>query len=234
MLSIKDNLYNQWNIFHRQGTYFTSMKPNAEMTMCILVLVLLVVHESVSTTEVWFPVFIAFSGNGKPVLEAWNNQALCNDLPTSFVTQGTSRHLRNRIIDNWGTANIKTVKIEFFKNNHVVAWMSFNGRHTDKMNWFSRANLADSSFNDLESCSTFNFFSITGNSRRKFFVNKSYHGCPGDDGWFVVIDQTPSCPWEKKGTIPLFLYTKNFTPRNWTNDMAVPADTMIISVLCIV
>ncbi|XP_071127488.1 uncharacterized protein [Mytilus edulis] len=110
--------------------------------------------------------------------------------------------------------------------------MTFNGRNTDKMNWFSKANLADSSFNDLESCSTFNFFSITGNSQRKFYVNKSYHGCPGDDGWFVVIDQTPYCPWEKKGAIPLFLYTKNFTPRNWTNDMADRADTMIISVLC--
>ncbi|CAC5403521.1 unnamed protein product [Mytilus coruscus] len=225
----EEYLYNM--VYTQPEKALSCMELKAEMTLFILCLVMLIVKESVSTTEVWFPVFIAFSGNGKSVLEAWKNQALCNDLPTSFVTEGTNRHLRNNIIDNWNTANIKTVKIEFFKNDHVVAWMTFNGRNTDKMNWFSKANLADSSFNDLESCSTFNFFSITGNSQRKFYVNKSYHGCPGDDGWFVVIDQTPYCTWEKQGAIPLFLYTKNFTPRNWTNDRAVPADTMIVSLI---
>lgn len=54
------------------------------------------------------------------------------------------------------------VKVEFFKNNQVVAWMTFNGSNTDKMNWFSKSNLAQSGFNDLGSRSTFNYFSIAG------------------------------------------------------------------------
>ncbi|XP_063415750.1 uncharacterized protein LOC134697417 [Mytilus trossulus] len=179
----------------------------------------------------WFPVFVAFEGNGKSVYDAWRSQSECNPLPTSFGTVGSQRHLRNSVVDDWNNANIRMVKVEFFKDSQVVAWMTFNGRNTDKMNWFSKSNLAQSSFNDLGSHSTFNYFSIAGDRQRKFYVNQNYGGCAKDQGWMYVLDQDRRCPYERIGSIPMFLYTKNFTDRNWTRNMAQPADTMVISVL---
>ena len=50
---------------------------------------------------------------------------------------------------------------------------------------------------------------------RKFFINQRYGGCNGDYGWFIVADKYLACNWEKKGTEPVFLYTKNHTARKW-------------------
>ena len=50
---------------------------------------------------------------------------------------------------------------------------------------------------------------------RKFFVNRSYGGCPNDYGWFVVVDKYQACDWEKKGPVPIFLFTRENTRRNW-------------------
>ncbi|VDI54133.1 Hypothetical predicted protein [Mytilus galloprovincialis] len=103
------------------------------------------------------------------------------------------------------------------------------------MNWFDKNNLVDSSFNDLAPCSTFNFFSIDGhvikNSLgRRFFINRSYHGCAQDYGWFVIADTYRYCSWEKRGPEPVFIYTRNQSSRNYNQD-ANTAETMVISVL---
>lgn len=201
------------------------------ISLFVTLFVVWLVKETASTNEVWFPVFVAFEGNGKSVYDAWQSQSECNPLPTSFGTAGSHRHLRNSVVDNWNKANIRMVKVEFFQNNQIVAWMTFNGRNTDKMNWFSKSNLVQSSFNDLGSCSTFNKFSIAGDHQRKFYVNQNYGGCANDQGWMYVLDQNRGCSYERIGSIPLFLYTKNFTDRNWTRTMAQPADMMVISVL---
>ncbi|CAG2239527.1 unnamed protein product [Mytilus edulis] len=196
------------------------------MTRLFLILVVVcVVVQTVSSNKtagmgkrkkarrIWFPVFVAFEGNGKSVYDAWRSQSECNPLPTSFATVGSQRHLRNSVVDDWNNTNIRMVKVEFFKNNQVVAWMTFNGRNTDKMN-----------------C-TFNYFSIAGYRQRKFYVNQNFGGCAKDKGWMYVLDQNRRCPYARIGSIPLFLYTKNFTDRNWTRNIAEPADMMVISVL---
>ncbi|XP_052075881.1 uncharacterized protein LOC127713971 [Mytilus californianus] len=73
------------------------------------------------------------------------------------------------------------------------------------------------------------------NSRRKFYVNKSYYGCPIDDGWFVGIDRTPYCTWEKQGANPLFLYTK--TSHLETGQMLILTVLIVVSLpqcICVV
>ncbi|CAG2246150.1 unnamed protein product [Mytilus edulis] len=213
------------------------------MTKLFLILVVVcIVVQTVSSNEVWFPVFVAFEGNGKSVYDAWRSQSECNPLPTS-LEQSVLSVISETVLWMAGIMQIyecmlkkydfynSQVKVEFFKNNQVVAWMTFNGRNTDKMNWFSKSNLAQSSFNDLGSRSTFNYFSIAGDHQRKFYVNQNYGGCAKDQGWMYVLDQIRGCPYERIGSIPMFLYTKNFTDRNWTRNMAQPADMMVISVL---
>lgn len=51
--------------------------------------------------------------------------------------------------------------------------------------------------------------------RRKFFICRSYGGCPKDNGWLAIIDNENGCPWEMRGPRPTFIYTKNHTPRDF-------------------
>ncbi|VDI08308.1 Hypothetical predicted protein [Mytilus galloprovincialis] len=110
----------------------------------------------------WLPVFVAYSGNEKSVYTAWRNQTECYDLPTPLAIANTTRHVRNPLIDSWSDAGIKKVKVQLVKNDVTVAWLIFNGGNTNTMNWFSKENLLNSSFNDLTTSSTTKFFGIQG------------------------------------------------------------------------
>ncbi|CAC5403775.1 unnamed protein product [Mytilus coruscus] len=180
----------------------------------------------------WIPVFVAFSGNKKPIYPAWTNQTHCSDLPTPLDIAVTTRHLRNLLIDRWSDVGIKKVKVQLFTNDVPVVWMIFNGENTNVMNWFSKENLLNSSFDDLTTNSTTNFFGIEGERdiQRRFFINRNYGDCTTDRGWFVVEGEFQACAWEQKGVSPVFLYTKNDLFRNWYADCAEPADRMTISV----
>ncbi|XP_052089577.1 uncharacterized protein LOC127726295 [Mytilus californianus] len=182
---------------------------------------------------VYFPIFVAFAGNGKSVYDAWRTPSMWNEIPAFYPHIGRRFHLRSRFIDNWG--KVELVKLELFKSNKRVMWMTFNGKNTNNMNWFNKNNLVDSSFNDLAPCSTLNYFSIAGDLRkdwldRRFLINKSYAGCAKDYGWFVIADTYRHCSWEKKGPAPVFIYTRNRSSRNYNKD-ANTAETMVISVL---
>ncbi|XP_071128118.1 uncharacterized protein [Mytilus edulis] len=180
----------------------------------------------------WIPVFVAFGGNGRPIYPAWTIQTECNDLPTPLDISVTTRHLRNPLMDRWSDVGVKKVKVQLFTNDVPVVWMLFNGDNTNVMNWFSKENLLNSSFNDLTTSSTTNFFGIEGERdiQRRFFINRNYGDCSTDRGWFVIQGEFQACPWEQKGVSPIFLYTKNDLSRNWFTDCAEPADRMIISV----
>ena len=58
---------------------------------------------------VWFPIFVAFSGNGQSVYDAWRNPSMCNEVPAPFKRMGKGRHLRSQVIDYWADTNIKKV-----------------------------------------------------------------------------------------------------------------------------
>jgi hypothetical protein len=62
---------------------------------------------------------------------------------------------------------------------------------------------------------------------RIFLINKSYAGCAQDFGWFVIADKYLACGWERKGTKPVFLYTKNRTSRNWKTSKFIDIDLKI-------
>ncbi|XP_063416168.1 uncharacterized protein LOC134697811 [Mytilus trossulus] len=167
----------------------------------------------------WLPVFVAYSGNERSVYTAWTNQTECYDLPTPLDTVVTTRHVRNPLIDSWSDVGIKKVKVQLVKNNVAVAWLIFNGENTNNINWFSKENLLNSSFNDLKTNSTTRFFGIEGDmfEQRQFFINIPLLSstCETDGGWLVVCGKRRWCQWEQKGDFPVFLYTKNYLNRNW-------------------
>lgn len=65
--------------------------------------------------SVYFPVFIAFSGNGQSVYDAWNGISQEIDILTKLFWDKKHyyrKHIRSCFIDHW--EGVKEVKIQFY------------------------------------------------------------------------------------------------------------------------
>ena len=91
------------------------------------------------------------------------------------------------------------------RGNEVVS-LNFNATGTNRLNWFSQANLLSSPWNDLTRTIGLLFFNMNGGWNRYFEITKSYGGCSADVGWLVITGG--DCPWETRISIPSIQYSK--------------------------
>lgn len=183
----------------------------------------------------WQMVFRGTSGNGKGVYDAWNEGANTNPDKPASMERTHGLHYRNNITNNWSNLGIEFVKFAFYDENKEVAYVIFNGKGSDLNNWFDKTRVLTSSWPDLTSDSSYNFFSIAGHYMptrhdRRFFINKSYNSCPNDLGHMVVINsQTPAvCKWDNHASYPQFLYSQINSVDFWDRRMFGTADYMAI------
>ena len=146
-------------------------------------------------------------------------------------------HYRDPIVQNWSKLGVKYVKFAFYDEDKEVAHVMFDGKNTDLKNWFDKKNVLTSSWPDLTSKQSYRLFSIDGDYRpaqldRRFFINKSYGGCPKDLGYMVVINsgtqEGKGCLWDSHATYPQFLYSKITSADYWDRRMFGTADFMAI------
>lgn len=140
-------------------------------------------------------------------------------------------HYRSSILDSW--TNIDEVAFVAMRSGTVIKYAIFNGAGSDSMNWFSAQRLKNSSWNDLKTLPSHQFFSIIGDDSgfRRFFINHEYGGCRHDVGWFVAMDQpSPACEWEKNEGYPVFMYSDSDTFENWTTGKTARADVIAVYV----
>ncbi|XP_078603946.1 uncharacterized protein LOC144877774 [Branchiostoma floridae x Branchiostoma japonicum] len=148
----------------------------------------------------WLEVFSTEKGTGQNVYDAWSAGAGAQVL-----------HNRCPVVEHWQWLNIQRVKVELETSSGSVE-LVFDGRNTDKFNWFSKARLLSSPWNDIDT-EPQNFFSIEGSQtyKRYFYINRSWGGCPQDYGWLVVADEGSdgACAWERTpdDQLPYILYS---------------------------
>ncbi|XP_045184682.2 uncharacterized protein LOC123542757 [Mercenaria mercenaria] len=165
---------------------------------------------SVYSKKEWMLVFRATSGAGGDVYSAWMyGTSVTTDDVTCMTTDVTScsKHYRNPIIDSWASVGMTQAKFALYKNNIEVAYVIFDATGSDVTNWFSNTRITGSSWSTISS-QTFNHFSITGHDPgRRFFINPSYGGCPGDTGYAVAITSNIfGCSYDIHSSYPQFLY----------------------------
>lgn len=187
----------------------------------------------------WELFFHAPSGNGEEVLKAWktrhNNCDIISGICPCSMKNGclplnarmekykrNMKTLRSPYIDYWNCLNIKKVKIELNTQGKTMAFIEFDGRGSNYLNWFHNSRIIKTSWTDMQKSGSYNFFSIDKETSysRKFFINKNYGGCAKDAGWLVVTDINGSkpCTWEQQKPYPQFLYAKEGKMTIW-NDM---------------
>jgi len=115
----------------------------------------------------------------------WNNGGV------SATDEGGN--MRANVIGSWGDVvrDYKYVRVSIMEDGGATeaAYMSFNTALTDSTNWFSKANMAASSFN-LDAWTgepADQFFQLNEQCcGREFFVNHNYGGCDADAGWLSL------------------------------------------------
>lgn len=144
-------------------------------------------------------------------------------------------HYRSPLLDNWQNLNIKQVKVEMIKSGVTGAFTVFTNRASDSLtSWFNQDMLSNSSWSDLKT-SSYNFFNVEGEhiTVRRFYMSKRHYGCPGDMGWWMVVDNINRplyCQYEKNIPYPTFLYIAGPIAAIWESTGGTHADVFMISV----
>ncbi|XP_061184335.1 uncharacterized protein LOC133192328 [Saccostrea echinata] len=222
------------------------------MNIHILIVILLIgiTDGSKACKGDWQLVFHAVSGNGESVLDTWKtkntkcdmfskncpcsttNGCLPQNLRLETLGVVPRKILRSPLIDYWDCLDVHQVKLELSTRGKTVAYIEFNGRGSNYMNWFHNSRILKTSWTDMKKSGTYNFFSIDKETRysRKFFINQKYGGCHVDSGWFVVSDVKgrKPCEWEKQKPYPQFLYSRYRKITKWGDKKYGKADVLNI------
>ncbi|XP_078583890.1 uncharacterized protein LOC144866404 [Branchiostoma floridae x Branchiostoma japonicum] len=187
----------------------------------------------------WQPVFRILPGvGGEKVRDVWT-AGFTRDFGSDPLLFPAA-HWKSPLVDEWGTLGVQLVKVSLYSYSQgltEVRELIFNGKGSDKMNWFSQDRLISSPWTDLKTETT-NLFSIPGEvvnpkAPRSFFINRNYGGCPNDAGWLAVVEGGTVCEWETRDQPgPHILFSRKSTHVNWTtggNDVG-SADVMVVSI----
>ncbi|CAH1250446.1 Hypp8858 [Branchiostoma lanceolatum] len=186
----------------------------------------------------WQPVFRILPGvGGEKVRDVWT-AGFTRDFGSDPLIYPAA-HYKSPLVEEWETLGVQLVKVSLYtyRQGTEVRDLIFDGRDSDKLNWFSKERLISSPWTDLKTETT-NLFSIPGevanrDAPRSFYINRNYDGCPNDNGWLVVVESSGYCDWEKRDQrVPHILFSRKSTHVNWTTggDDVGTADVMVVSI----
>eukprot|EP00058_Branchiostoma_floridae_P004971 XP_002590459.1 hypothetical protein BRAFLDRAFT_86325 [Branchiostoma floridae] len=173
----------------------------------------------------WQPVFRILPGvGGEKARDVWT-AGFSKDFGSDPLLFPAA-HFKSPLVEEWETLGVQLVKVSLYsyRQGTEVRELIFDGKGSDKMNWFSKERLISSPWTDLKTETT-NIFSIPGEVRnpkaprsfRSFYINRNYRGCPKDEGWLVVGEGGTVCNWEKRDPRrPHILFSRKSTHVNWT------------------
>ncbi|KAL9965637.1 hypothetical protein ACROYT_G029467 [Oculina patagonica] len=177
----------------------------------------------------WTMVFKVVSNVSADIYQLWSSAYSLNEKKTEALNVNSSfkAHYKNRLVLNWQTANPKEVRVALYKDQNEILSIVFNGSNSDNENWFSKDRILDSPWTDLINNPPTTFFSIAGDSGRRFYISGPHNGCETDYGWLSVIMQ--HCVYERRFPTTTVMYSKLETKTDWNVYENVDvADTLLV------
>lgn len=175
--------------------------------------------------EQWLVMFRMKSGTGMSVYDAW----VQHSVTANHSLKGYYSSPLKRLVWILGVVFVRLTLYD--KDGKEVAFVLFDGVGSDKMTWFSRDRILDSSWGHLRYDSSLNYASIEGNGGRKFYINVRNGGCEHDHGFMFVVDRYQmECDYEQFSNPPQFLYSEFPGGTRWHSRYYAMADEMAISI----
>ncbi|RUS70120.1 hypothetical protein EGW08_022121 [Elysia chlorotica] len=180
---------------------------------------------------------LAFRGTarvGSPIFPAYKDgtgisayaEAACKT--TDWKSPCSSHYRNNDALDQW--KNIDEVLFAIIQNGEMVKTIFFKGEQSTYMNWYEKARLIKSCWDDLR-MGPHLFFGIEGDAslQRRFFIQRNYGGCSNDKGWMVVSDNPPRpCDWEKSTAYPIIKFAVGPKAENWSTGEVLEAEAIAV------
>ncbi|KAK3102210.1 hypothetical protein FSP39_009614, partial [Pinctada imbricata] len=166
----------------------------------------------------WKLIFKATSGAPFGVYDLYTSSRTLNEYNTTAMQLDNQllQHYKSDFLNTWKNNNVTRVKVSVYKDSMEKMYMIFDGTGSDNEDWFTGSKLLNSSFQDIDEMrSNAKHFSVRGDDTsgvvRRFFINRRYAGCAGDNGWLVVTDanKPTKCDVDKVTVATVFYSTKN-------------------------
>ena len=100
-----------------------------------------------------------------------------------------------------------------YKSQTEVLSILFNATESNKENWYSINRMTESPWTDLNNNPPPTYFSIFGQSDRRFYVSDPHKDCDSDTGWLSIISH--HCAYEKRFVNTTVMYSKLKINTNW-------------------
>ncbi|XP_068726004.1 uncharacterized protein [Montipora capricornis] len=180
----------------------------------------------------WTMVFKYVNDTKQDAYEVYNSADTYseNQMEALDVTKAYPDIYKNKIVLKWSSFDPSEARVALYKGGSLVKELMFDAKGTDKLNWFAKSKLTGTlPWNDIEKETT-NYFAIEGDpgNNRRFFINRSYGGCPNDMGWMVV--SKAGCEWEKAFGEYVILYSNKDTYVPWQQELDNVAEADVIAV----
>ncbi len=170
----------------------------------------------------WMMVFKVSSGVMGDALTLWNGGPM-NEADESLLNvEKADKHYVGAFVGSYWNQNqveVSQARVHVYTAGEIAKFWKYDATGTTLTDWYSNDTLVESSYVDLPAM-VFNQYSIAGEitSGRRFFINRNYNNCPGDQGWLNVDTGPDKCMWDTNGgAVPIrIMYAPGDTYINWT------------------
>nr|KAI8739383.1 hypothetical protein BgiMline_023938 [Biomphalaria glabrata] len=172
----------------------------------------------------WTLVFRAQNHINVSMYHTWTNNGQHDDNPLTSSSLngcyrldnlgGCKKHFRSSILDSW-TA-VKKVKLSVYVNGSEVNYIEFQGASTSRETWFKQALISNSSWSNIMTDSSVNYFSLQGYAQgdhaRRFIIFGGHGTCSLETTYFLAVDQASDDCLENwkvpAGSYPIFIASR--------------------------
>ncbi|XP_060063144.1 kielin/chordin-like protein [Ylistrum balloti] len=171
---------------------------------------------SMTTGNGWLLLMKGVAGVPGNLYQLWSGTATLNpNVPeASYLTAQYPGHYKPDYSNNWGSLCLDQVKVSIYNKGVEKAWIVFNATGADKMNWYTKDRIIDSSWSDIKTAAS--QFSMAGDPTfgRQFYASGNSNGCDSS-GWMMISTTTTNPCFFESGSKPAFYYAPGQTQARW-------------------
>ncbi|XP_038046844.1 uncharacterized protein LOC119721045 [Patiria miniata] len=141
-------------------------------------------------------------------------------------------HYKSSLVADWDRMFVQQVRLSLYKEGQEVRRFIFDGRGSDRFNWFSPDRIMETPYTDMTANTSYTHFTMGSPDTRQFFINNvdrdgAADFCRESAGWLAVTHGEQDC-LSQGSAVPGFVYSGRDTAVNWEEGPVETADVLAI------
>lgn len=163
----------------------------------------------------WQLLFKGVENMGGDLFQLWAGGQTINPLDPTAANLFPQKPYKPDLSNHWNSLCLDKIKVSIYKHGVEKAYIVFDARNSDKLNWFSSDRIIDSSWGNIASIpKQFIGMQTDPSTGLQFSVTQTSQQC-STTGWIMVTSPQSNCFYEKGLQKPSFFYSMTNTAVNW-------------------